>query len=102
MKPEQKEDLISVFGNIKNIGNIDYVSGWYKVATTYMKGTNIKTALVSTNSITQGEQVAILWKNLFENNIIINFAYKTFVWDSESNSKAHVYCVIVGFSLDVH
>lgn len=98
MKAEQKEDLISVFGNIKNIGNIDYVSGWYKIATEYIKGTDIKVALVSTNSITQGEQVAILWKNLFESNIIINFAYKTFVWDSESNSKAHVYCVIVGFS----
>lgn len=98
MKTEQKDDLISVFGNIKNIGNIDYVSGWYKIATNYMKGTNIKAAFVSTNSITQGEQVAILWKDLFESNIIINFAYKTFVWDSESNSKAHVYCVIVGFS----
>lgn len=98
MKTEQKEELISVFGNIKNIGNIDYVSGWYKIATNYMKGTNIKTAFVSTNSITQGEQVAILWKDLFESNIIINFAYKTFQWDSESNSKAHVYCVIIGFS----
>lgn len=98
MSVEQKDELKDVFGNIKNIGNIDYVSGWYKIATEYMKGTNIKAALVSTNSITQGEQVAILWKNLFENNIIINFAYKTFIWDSESNSKAHVHCIIVGFS----
>lgn len=98
MLHEQKADLVRVFGNIKDVGNIDYVSGWYKIAIEFMKGTNIKTALVSTNSITQGEQVAILWKNLFKENIVINFAYKTFIWDSESNSKAHVHCVIVGFS----
>ena len=98
MSQKQKDDLIRVFGNIKNIGNLDYVSGWYRIATEFMRGTKIKTALVSTNSITQGEQVAILWKNLFENNIVINFAYRTFQWDSESNSKAHVYCVVIGFS----
>ena len=98
MSQAQKDDLFYVFGNIKKIGNIDYVSGWYKISTEYMKGTNIKAAFVSTNSITQGEQVAILWKNLFESNIVINYAYRTFVWDSESNSKAHVHCVIIGFS----
>ena len=63
-----------------------------------MTGTEIRTALVSTNSITQGEQVAILWKNLFEHGVHIDFAYRTFRWDSEASLKAHVHCVIVGFS----
>lgn len=63
-----------------------------------MHGTTIKAALVSTNSITQGEQVAIMWKPLFEKGIHINFAHRTFRWDSEANLKAHVHCVIVGFS----
>lgn len=98
MSDSQKEDVISVWGNIKNIGNVDYVSCWYKKAADLMKDTNIKAALVSTNSITQGEQVAIMWKPLIENGIHINFAYRTFRWDSEANLKAHVHCVIVGFS----
>lgn len=98
MSESQKEDVISVWGNIKNIGNVDYVSCWYKKAADLMKDTNIKTALVSTNSITQGEQVAIMWKPLIENGITINFAYRTFRWDSEANITAHVHCVIVGFS----
>lgn len=63
-----------------------------------MTGTEIRTALVSTNSITQGEQVAILWKNLFQQGVHIDFAHKTFIWDSEATLKAHVHCVIVGFS----
>ena len=63
-----------------------------------MTGTEIRTALVSTNSITQGEQVAILWKTLFEHGVHIDFAYRTFRWDSEASLKAHVHCVIVGFS----
>ena len=99
MSPTQKEDLFNIFGTKwKNAGNLDYVSCWYKKSADMMKGTNICTALVSTNSITQGEQVPILWKPLFEQGISINFAHKTFRWDSESNSKAHVHCVIVGFS----
>ena len=99
MSPTQKEDLFNIFGTKwKNAGNLDYVSCWYKKSADMMKGTNICTALVSTNSITQGEQVPILWKPLFEQGININFAHKTFRWDSESNSKAHVHCVIVGFS----
>ena len=100
MSESQKEDVISVWGNIKNIGNVDYVSCWYKKATDLMKDTNIKTALVSTNSITQGEQVAIMWKPLIKNGITINFAYRTFRWDSEANLKAHVHCVIIGFSFE--
>ena len=99
MSQAQKDDMILVFGNKwKNVGNLDYVSCWYKKATDYMQGTNICTALVSTNSITQGEQVPILWKPLFEQGIHIDFAHRTFRWDSEASIKAHVHCVIVGFS----
>ena len=98
MSESQKSDVLSVWGNVKNIGNVDYVSCWYKKAADLMKNTAIKSALVSTNSITQGEQVAIMWKPLMESGIKINFAYRTFRWDSESTQKAHVHCVIVGFS----
>ena len=98
MSESQKSDLLSVWGNVKNIGNVDYVSCWYKKAADLMKNTAIKSALVSTNSITQGEQVAIMWKPLMDSGIKINFAYRTFRWDSESTQKAHVHCVIVGFS----
>lgn len=99
MSAEQKEDLLSVFGkDWKNIGNMDYVCGWYKKAFELINTTGIKAALVSTNSITQGEQVANLWKPLFEQGLHFDFAYRTFRWDSESALKAHVHCVIVGFS----
>ena len=98
MSREQKDDVIRLFGKIKNVGNLDYVCCWYKKAADYMKDRQTKTALVSTNSITQGEQVAILWKNLFADGAHIDFAWRTFRWDSESESKAHVHCVIVGFS----
>lgn len=99
---EQADDLLAVFGkNWKNIGNLDYVGGWYlKTAQMMQANPSIRAALVSTNSITQGEQVAILWKPLFEDfGVHINFAYPTFRWDSESSLKAHVHCVIVGFSI---
>lgn len=100
MNESQKQDMTDVFGSKwKNIGNMDYVSGWYLKAAKLMKGTTTRTALVSTNSITQGEQVANLWKPLFEDyGILIDFAYRTFRWDSEASLKAHVHCVIVGFS----
>ncbi len=100
MSEGQKQDMIDVFGaKWKNIGNMDYVSGWYLKAAKLMRGTNTRTALVSTNSITQGEQVANLWKPLFEDyGVQIDFAYRTFRWDSEATLKAHVHCVIVGFS----
>ncbi len=102
MSPEQKDDLVSVFGpKWKNIGNMDYVTGWYKKAQEMMEvNPNLRAALVSTNSITQGEQVANLWKPLMEAGIHIDFAWRTFIWDSEANQKAHVHCVIVGFSCD--
>lgn len=94
---EQKEDLHQISKDIAN--NIDYVAGWYFKAALLIKGTNTKAALVSTNSITQGEQVAVLWKPLFEQHEVqLDFAWRTFRWDSESTEKAHVHCVIVGFS----
>ena len=101
MSTEQKDDLISVFGvKWKNIGNMDYVTGWYKKSLEMMqKNSAIRAALVSTNSITQGEQVANLWRPLMEAGIHIDFAWRTFIWDSEASQKAHVHCVIVGFSL---
>ena len=100
MSAEQKDDLISVFGaKWKNIGNMDYVTGWYKKTLEVMKDhPRTRAALVSTNSITQGEQVANLWKPLMEDGIHIDFAWRTFIWDSEASQKAHVHCVIVGFS----
>lgn len=98
MNPEQKQDLANIFENTKNAGDLDYVACWYRKAADYMKGTKIEAALVSTNSITQGEQPAILFKQLFEEQIVINYAFRTFRWDSEANIKAHVHCVIIGFS----
>ena len=98
MSESQKSDVLSVFGNMKNAGNLDYVSCWYKKAADLIQGTNIHAALVSTNSITQGEQVSILWKALAQMGVKIDFAYRTFRWDSEADIKAHVHCVIVGFS----
>ena len=98
---EQKQDLINVFGaKWKNIGNLDYVCGWYKKAAELMRGTDTKAALVSTNSICQGEQVANLWQPLIQDGVVINFAHRTFRWDSEASIKAHVHCVIVGFSFE--
>ena len=99
MDSEQKKDMVGVFGSKwKNIGNMDYVCGWYKKCADLITGAKTKCALVSTNSVSQGEQVANLWEPLFNQGIQIDFAYRTFRWDSESNSKAHVHCVIIGFS----
>lgn len=98
MNENQKEDIANIFKGTKGAGNLDYVSCWYKKATNYINNTKIEVAFVSTNSITQGEQTAILWKNILEKGININFAYRTFRWDSEASLKAHVHCVIIGFS----
>ncbi len=99
MGESQKADMIAVFGEKwKNVGNIDYVGAWYKRAADYMRGTHVEAALVSTNSISQGEQVANLWQPLFAEGIRINFAHRTFRWDSEASLKAHVHVVVVGFS----
>ena len=99
MSTTQKDDLNSVFPSWKNAGNLDYVSCWYKKASDLMEGTFVRSALVSTNSVTQGEAVANLWKPLFEAGVHIDFAHRTFRWDSEAKIKAHVHCVIVGFSV---
>ena len=98
MDTEQKRDLNAVFPGWKNAGNLDYVSCWYKKAADLMYGTTIRAGLVSTNSVTQGESVANLWKPLFEHGVHIDYAHRTFQWDSEASIKAHVHCVIVGFS----
>lgn len=94
----QKYELVQLFGEDKKAGLLDYVSGWYKKAEIFITGTSIKVAFVSTNSITQGEQVSILWKPIFEKGVHIDFAYRTFRWDSEAKIKAQVFCVIIGFS----
>ena len=100
MDKDQKNDINAVFEGFKNVGNLDYVSAWYKKAADMIRGTKIRCAFVSTNSITQGEQPAILWKPLMEEyGIKIDFAHRTFRWDSEAKIKAHVHCVIVGFSM---
>ena len=102
--PKQKADLLSVYVDengkpYKTAGKIDFVSAWYFKASHIMRNTSIRTALVSTNSITQGEQVASVWKPLYERfGIHIDFAYRTFKWNSEAKNKAAVHCVIIGFS----
>ncbi len=100
----QKDDILSIYVDekgkpYKTAGKIDYVAGWYFKAAQLMEGTSIRTAFVSTNSITQGEQVAGVWKPLYDRfGIHIDFAQRTFRWDSEASLKAHVHCVIVGYS----
>lgn len=100
MNESQKQDVLRIFGSRwKNVGNLDYVSCWYKKAAELLKlSPDTRVALVSTNSICQGEQVANLWQKLFDGGIRIDFAHRTFRWDSEASLKAHVHCVIVGFS----
>lgn len=99
MDTAQKDDLNLIFQGWKNAGNLDYVCCWYKKAADLMTGTEIRSALVSTNSVSQGEAVANLWKPLFESGVHIDFAHRTFRWDSEAKIKAHVHCVIIGFSI---
>ncbi len=101
----QKVDILSLYVDEKGkpyntAGKIDYVAGWYWKASDLMQGTSIRSALVSANSITQGEQVTSIWKPLYDRfGIHIDFAHKTFIWDSEASTKAHVHCVIIGFSV---
>jgi len=94
---EQTEDLWLVFGDMSKAGKLDYVCCWYKKAVEYIQDTKIQVAFVSTNSIVQGEEVAILWQSLFAKGIEISFAYRTFVWNNEAKGKAKVHCVIIGF-----
>lgn len=94
----QKADIQKIFAGWKNSGNLDYVACWYKKAADFIKGSNTRAALVSTNSICQGESVGTLWKNLFAQGVHIDFAHRTFKWLSDSDNMAHVHCVVVGFS----
>lgn len=96
---EQAADLENVCKDIPKCGKLDYVCGWYVKAADYMQRTQIHAAFVSTNSISQGESVGILWKPLFtEKHLTIEFAYSSFAWTSEAKDTATVHCVIVGFT----
>ncbi len=97
LSDEQSADLETVAKGVKNAGLIDFVCGWYLVASAYIRGSEIRVAFVSTNSITQGEQVGVLWGELFKRGIKIHFAHRTFQWMSEARGKAHVHVVIIGF-----
>jgi len=94
---DQKADLKIVSEEVNGNGNLDYVTGWYWKASNYMRGQDIEAAFVSTNSITQGEQVPIIWHDLFQKGLHINFAHRTFAWQSEARGAAHVHVVIIGF-----
>lgn len=96
---QQKADLSNIFSSKAKSGNLDYVTGWYVKAAHYIQGKAIRSAFVSTNSISQGEQVSELWAELFRNGIKIDFCHRTFAWQSEARGKAHVHVVIIGFSL---
>jgi hypothetical protein len=97
-QPEQRAEIAAVSGKVKSCGILDYVTGWYFLAAQYIQETEIECAFVSTNSIAQGEQVGVLWKKLAAENISINFAHRTFQWNSEARGKAAVHCVIIGFA----
>ena len=97
---QQRAELNKIASGVKNAGLLDYVTCWYFKAAKYIKDTSIPVAFVSTNSISQGEQVGVLWSYLFKQyGIIIHFAHRTFAWDSEARGKAHVHVVIVGFGM---
>ncbi|MGV8897635.1 MAG: type IIL restriction-modification enzyme MmeI [Burkholderiaceae bacterium] len=96
---DQKSDVEIVFGNLKNAGTLDFVAAWYIKAARYIQGTGIACAFVSTNSITQGEQVAVLWAEMLQRyGVKIHFAHRTFKWSNEASGKAAVHCVIIGFA----
>lgn len=99
MNKTQKDDAVNIFGKGRRVNSIDYVGAWYHKAAALIQDTSARAAFVSTNSITQGEQVAPLWEKLLtECSIHIDFAYRTFKWNSEAKEKAAVHCVIIGFS----
>lgn len=96
---QQSADIRVVFNNRKGCGDLDYVAAWYIKAGKYINNSSVKCAFVSTNSISQGEQPALLWKILLSKyKLVINFAYRSFVWSNEAKNKAHVHVVIIGFS----
>jgi hypothetical protein len=94
----QTADMTQVFAGVRGAGNLDFVTAWYKKAAAYIAGTRIRAAFVSTNSISQGEQVGILWGELFKHGMAITFAHRTFKWTNEAPGKAAVHCVIIGFA----
>ncbi len=101
LNTDQREEVAAVFHGVKGAGVLDYVACWYQKATEYMADNpEIRAAFVSTNSITQGEQVGVLWPELFRQGIRIHFAHRTFQWSSEARGKAAVHCVIIGFGLE--
>lgn len=97
MDENQRAQMDAVFMGVKNAGLLDYVSAWYLKCAEYIKGTEITCGLVSTNSVTQGEQPGVLWPELWRRNIQVHFAHRTFRWTSEAKGKAAVHCVIIGF-----
>jgi hypothetical protein len=99
MNEEQKREIHEVFSDIREVGLLDYVTGWYIKTAKYIKNTRITAAFVSTNSISQGEQVGILWEELFKHGVRIRFAHRTFKWTNEAPGRAAVYCIILGFGL---
>ncbi|MCU0427347.1 MAG: class I SAM-dependent DNA methyltransferase [Candidatus Kapabacteria bacterium] len=98
MNDAQRSDMATITLNVKNAGLLDFVTGWYLKASEYIAGTSIKAAFVSTNSISQGEQVGVLWAELFARKMSIHFAHRTFKWTNEAPGKAAVHCVIIGFA----
>jgi hypothetical protein len=99
MSSQQSAELKDVFNERPGVGNLDYVTGWFYKASEFIQDTSIEVAFVSTNSITQGQQVALLWDPLINDfNLVINFAYRTFKWKNEASNSAAVHCVIIGFS----
>jgi hypothetical protein len=98
MSREQKKEMVNIFGKVRGVGELDYVSAWFRKAAEFMRGTGIRAAFVSTNSITQGQQVITLWPPLVGEGLKIDFAHRTFVWSNDARGKAAVHCVIIGFS----
>ena len=97
--PQQREDLGEALSNFRNVGDVDYVVAWFKRAAEYIQRTQIKVAFVATNSITQGEQVPLVWGEVLDRyRLTIHFAHRSFPWESEARGKAHVHVVIIGFA----
>ena len=95
----QEQDMAIVLGDVTGRGILDYVTAWYFKAAEYIRGSDIHVAFVSTNSVSQGEQVGVLWEELFRRyGLKIIFAYRTFPWKSEARGRAHVHVVIIAFA----
>jgi hypothetical protein len=99
LSDEQRGDIRAVWDTVPGSSILDFVTAWYWKAANFIQGTEIDVAFVSTNSITQGEQVPVMWQAMFSVNVVINFAYRTFNWDSEARGRAHVHVVVIGFGL---